>query len=43
MERQLKIMLKDISAAARERRCRESGRRGEGEGGSEESDSGDDG
>ena len=43
MEKQLKNTLKEISAAARERQRREFGRHGEGEGGSEESDSGDDG
>ena len=43
MERQLKNTLKDISAAEMEWRRQESGRCGEGEGGSEESDSGDDG
>ena len=43
VERQLKTTLKEISSETRERRQRESGRRGEGEGGSEELESGDDG
>ena len=43
MERQLKTTLKDISSGAREKRRRESVRRGEGEGGSEELDSSGDG
>ena len=42
MERHLKTMLKDILEAAWERRRRESGRRGEGKGGEEESGSGGD-
>ena len=42
MEWHLKTMLKDILEAAWERRRRESGRRGEGEGGEEESGSGGD-
>ena len=41
--RQLKTMLKKILEAAWERRIRESIRSGEGEGGEEESGSGDDG
>ena len=43
MERQLKTTLKEISEAARDWWRRESGRRGEGEGGEEESGSGGDG
>ena len=43
MENQLETTLKDISEAVRERRRRKFGRRGESEGGSEESDSGDEG
>ena len=39
-ERKLKATLKEISAAAWERRQREYGRRGEGEGGAEESEYG---
>ena len=43
VEQHLKTTLKDILEAARDRRQRESGRRGEGEGGLEESDYGNNG